>query len=174
MIKALVSLWKNIFNYSGTASRKDYWLGITANVILMYILIVPIALIFRFVPFITPDALAIVYIILIHLPVYSIYVRRARDAGWSKSALIWVTVCLPVFSGIVIGFLGTGSKLVTQKNPYSIFLKLICVGIGLFVYSSFASIFLFGTPEALSPITCAGLLLSTISIIVGYIVTNKK
>jgi uncharacterized membrane protein YhaH (DUF805 family) len=38
MWKTFISLWKNIFNYSGTASRKEFWLGSIMNIIAMYVL----------------------------------------------------------------------------------------------------------------------------------------
>ena len=42
MWKAFVSLWKNIFNYKGKSGRKEFWLGIVMNIIMMYAGLIPV------------------------------------------------------------------------------------------------------------------------------------
>ena len=48
MFKSWISMWKNAFNYTGTATRKDYWLALIMNVIVMYIGAIPCGLIAKF------------------------------------------------------------------------------------------------------------------------------
>ena len=67
MWKTFISLWKNIFNYSGTASRKEFWLGSIMNIIAMYVGLLPIAILFLLLNtfgvlhLISPIAFSIIY-----------------------------------------------------------------------------------------------------------------
>ena len=73
MIKAWLNLWKKTFNYCGKTTRKEYWLGLVANVIAMYILVIPYALILKEI---TESVAVTVYLIVVNLPAFSAYARQ--------------------------------------------------------------------------------------------------
>jgi uncharacterized membrane protein YhaH (DUF805 family) len=45
MIKAYNSMWKNIYNLSGTVTVREFWLACAGNIIAMYIALIPAAII---------------------------------------------------------------------------------------------------------------------------------
>ena len=47
MIKPWIKMWKNTFNYKGTATRKEYWITLLLNILYMYVFIIPYALIIK-------------------------------------------------------------------------------------------------------------------------------
>ena len=90
MWKAFLSLWKNIFNYKGVSTRKEFWLGALSQIIFMYIAVVPYALLLRVVTIPSPVFLA-VFFILMGVPLISLFVRRANDVK-SAAVVSFITV----------------------------------------------------------------------------------
>ncbi len=183
MIKSWLLLWKNTFNYKGETSIKTYWLSLIANVIAMYILVFPYALIFALIAkYFTVDfdgvLMSIPYLVVVHLPVLSIYFRRTNDVGWRISTTIYLAIVIPVFSGIIVGILPANT--ITNKFG-SLILKTLALGFGWFLYGIFLGIILYDDPTALMYLSAPGLLLylfvTELKFIVRYwsfTIGNKK
>ena len=127
MIKAWVNMWKNTFNYTGTVTRKEYWLALIMNLIAMYVLVIPYALITRCI---TDSFVAVVtvYLVVFHLPVLAIYFRRARGAGWKVRTAIYCAVTIPGISGFLVGIF---SEFAAFSKWYSLVAKLFALSFGL-------------------------------------------
>lgn len=168
MIKAWLDLWKNIFCYTGTVSRKEYWLALAANVIFMYLCVIPCALI---VKCFTDDWLSftVVYLIVVHLPVFSLYVRRARGAGWGIGGTLFYALVLPVISGLAVGILSS----VPVSRGRSIAARLFAISFALFFYGGVLGILINDDPVSIPALPMAGLALASATLI-GYGVKNRR
>ena len=132
MIKSWLDMWKNIFNYKGTVSRRDYWLALVANVIFMYAAAIPYALIAKCITD-NVTLVIVIFLIAVHLPVFALYSRRARSAGWSVFTTIYLTVTIPVLSGLLVGFI-SDCKAVGKGQGFM--LKIFALSFALWFYSS--------------------------------------
>lgn len=117
MIKAFLSMWKNTLNFSGSTSIREYWLALAANVIMMYVGIIPIGLLFTFVRVIgfvdyldkgTAAVVLMVYILIFFVPIIAMTVRRMRDTGFSWCPLVLLAVGVPALGIMIIGILKNG------------------------------------------------------------------
>lgn len=167
MFKSWLLLWKNIFNYKGQTTLKEYWLSLVANVIAMYIFVIPYALLLANFA-VNIYVCVISYLTIIYLPVLSIYFRRANDVGWRISTTIYLAIVIPVFSGIIVGILPANT--ITNKFG-SLILKTLALGFGLFLYGGFLGIILYDDPAALPYLSAPGLLLCSI-ILICYVLRN--
>lgn len=117
--------WKNYFNFSGLASRKDMWIVLLFNAIIIGVLN-------RVVP-----TLASIYSILILIPNISISIRRLRDGGHSAMPLIVVYVL--DFIGLLLIGLNYLFSWIPVVGWFSTFLLVWLPSIVVF----FASLYLF-------------------------------
>ena len=164
MLKAWLNMWRNIFNYKGSASRKEYWLAIIMNVIAMYVGVIPCALLAAlFADNVT--AFITVYLIAVHLPVISLYFRRARGAGWKLGTTVYLAITIPVLSGLLVGAI---------FHCGAVTAKALAMSFALFFYGGMLGLALYGDPGAIPFLPIAGLLLGTLTLIVYGIVSWRQ
>ena len=115
MWKAFLSLWKNIFNYSEKAGIKEFWLGSVANIIAMYVALIPVAIIILLlkpldlIKDISPIVLSAIHIGVFLVPLISLYVRRANDVGLKKFDILLTAVAVPAVGAMIIGLYPSNS-----------------------------------------------------------------
>jgi len=115
MIQAYLDFWKRYFDFSGTTSRKNYWLFVLADIILGFIAYLIVVLggagavlatkmsdkdfTMTGLPVISAIVILIVFIYLIAtiIPRIAIGVRRLRSAGFSAWLIIFMFVINIVF-----------------------------------------------------------------------------
>lgn len=126
MISAFKSFWKNAFNFSGRATRSEYWLFILANMIVVFILsfIMGIGTAinggkggFATLLFSIPYA---IYCVMAIIPCLSLNIRRLHDIGKSGWWYLWCSLLSPIcgIGGIImLVFLLTDSKPDNQWGP---------------------------------------------------------
>ena len=169
MFKAWKDMWKNTFNYTGTVTCKDYWLALIMNVIVMYVGVVPYALIAKNIT----DNVAVVvtiYLVAIHLPTLAIYFRRARSAGWKTGTAIYLAIITPIISGLIVGMI-LNCRVVSKG--YSMISKIFALSFGLFFYGGVLGLVLYGDPTAMPVMSILGLLLGSFTLI-GYGIVNWR
>ena len=162
MIKSWFDLWENIFNYKGKTNRKQFWLATIANIIAMYIFMIPYALILRKFPV---DAIiaSVVFIVIMTVPVLAIYFRRANDAGLRLGTTIYIALVAPIISGLFVGILPTDYSTNKEKALIG---KAFALSYGLFFYGGVLGIVFYGEPTAIPGLPAAGLLLGALTLIV--------
>jgi len=166
MITAWLNLWKNTFNYCGKTTRKEYWLGLVANVIVMYILVVPYALILKEITESVAVAVT-VYLIAVNLPVFSAFARRANDAGMYPSSTLFMALCAPIISGLLVGvYPSLPEKVKSGTLPG----RLFAISFALFFYGGVLGIVLNGDPVSIPALPISGLLLASLTLIVYGII----
>lgn len=169
MIKAWTSMWKNTFNFTGTVTRKGYWLALIMNVIVMYAGAIPYALVaFNITDNVT--AIVTIYIVIFHLPVLALYFRRARNTGWKTGTAVYNFVIIPILSGLIVGILSDRG---TIRKGYSFIAKTIALSFGLFFYGGVLGLALYGDPVAIPILPVSGLLLCSFTLI-GYGIVNWR
>lgn len=164
MVKAWLKLWRNTFNYTGTATCREYWLGLIMNVIAMYVGVLPCALLIKLVGNI--DVLIIAYIVFMQLPAFSIYFRRARGAGWKMGTAVYLAIVTPGISGLIVGMI---TQPVVVSKGQSLMLKLCALGFGLFFYGGVLGGILYGDPTAIPALPSAGIALIGIILIWNWV-----
>jgi len=165
MFKAWLQLWKQTADYRGKTSRKDYWSAILLHVITMYMFVIPYTLLLMLFTR-SVAVIATSYLILVHIPVFAMYVRRARDAGWTLGTTLYLAVATPVISGLLVGAFSS------RDTKSAIPLRFISVSLGyaLFFYGGVFGLLLYGDVTALPALPVAGLLLVAATLIVYGIV----
>ncbi len=158
MIKCWLSMWRNMFNYRGTVSRKEYWSACILNIPAMFIFCVPFALILRNFP-ISAEVASAIFIILFHIPAVALYFRRANDANWKITTTIFMAVGCPVLSGCIVGAFPSIPKGTLWPRFYSLTGKLFALSFGIFVYGGVLGILLFGDPTSIPWLSAGGVLL---------------
>ena len=176
-----MKLWKNIFNFKGTASTKEFFQSILANIIGMYIIFIPVLLLYAGILLILKQAgmtldaatgvavsyaVAAVFTGIFVLPMVSLLVRRIRDSEitwWLPAGLV---ILIPVIGFLIVG--------VMRKNPRILCLltkagwALLAGGLGGTLWSMLISMLLsdLTISEMVGPFClvfmCAGL-------VIGYI-----
>lgn len=169
MFKAWINMWKNTFNYTGTVTRKDYWLALIMNVIAMYVLLIPYALVTIYITDNLPVA-ATIYLVVFNLPALSIYFRRARDAEWKTGTAIYTAITLPIISGLIVGM---PIKAEYSKGD-SLTLKILALSAAISLYSGVLSFILYGSPNELPVVTTSGIFLGAFTLIVYGIINREK
>ena len=178
MWKAFVSLWKNIFNYKGKSGRKEFWLGIVMNVIMMYAGLIPVAILFLALNslgllfLISPVVFSCIYSAVFVLPLISLYIRRANDTGLRIVSSVLIALAVPVVGSLIVGLWPSNSGSAPVKLPWSIW--GVMLGIALYIYGGLGGTLIFGSVSAASPLVMLGVALMTISIIVGAIIVKLK
>lgn len=164
MLKAWLNTWKNIFNYRGTVTRKEYWLACVMNVLTMYVFMVPYALILSMFP-ISADICSGVFITVFLLPMVSLYFRRANDANWKVLTALFMALSCPIVSGLIVGAFPSVPKGVAWPRFYAITCKLFVLSFGLFLYGGFLGVIFYDDPTAMPFLCVGGLLLGTATLI---------
>ena len=100
MIQAYKKFWKGYADFSGSTSRRDYWLAVLANFIIAAILRIFAGPAGNRGPGLWITALASVYSLAVFLPSLAIAVRRLRDAGQGWANIFWMF--LPVVGSIIL------------------------------------------------------------------------
>ena len=176
MWKSFISLWKNIFNYTGKASRKDFWLGSIAEIIFMYLLLIPFALIvlpLRYMGFeitLSPLLFSIIHIGICVVPLLSLYVRRANDVGLKKFDIFLVAVAVPAVGAMFLGLVPPKCKILYRGLSWTY--RCFALGIGFCLYASFIGPFILGSIDAAAPMVGIGLVLTAFSMIIGAIIVK--
>ena len=163
MIKSWFDLWKNIFNYKGKTKRKQFWLATIANVIAMYVFVIPYALILRNFPVDSIIASVVVFIVIMTVPVMAIYFRLAHDACLRLGTTIYIALVAPIISGLYVGILPTNFS--TNKES-ALVGKALVLSYGLFFYGGVLGVVFYGDPTAIPGLPIAGLLLGAFTLIV--------
>lgn len=163
MIKSWFDLWKNIFNYKGKTKRKQFWLATIANVIAMYVFVIPYVLILRNFPVDSIIASVVVFIVIMTVPVLAIYFRRAHDACLRLGTTIYIALVAPIISGLYVGILPTNFS--TNKES-ALVGKALVLSYGLFFYGGVLGVVFYGDPTAIPGLPIAGLLLGAFTLIV--------
>ena len=164
MWSSFVSLWKNIFNYSGKTGRKDFWLGSIMDIIFMYVLLIPFAAIIYILNLvglaflISPIVWSVLYIGACLLPLISLYVRRANDLGMKKFDIFLVAVATPVVGAMVVGAISGG---VSTSRGLPWYMRGMLFGFGVYIYVGFIGVVL-NMMGALAPVVGIGMLLVVI------------
>lgn len=164
MKNAFISMWKNVFNYTGTVGRKEFWLACIAEVIFMYLLLIPEAIILIPLQLIgIPIMISTALFCTLHigfciLPLISLYVRRANDVGLKKAGKIYVALVIPIVGAMIMSLFPSDS--VEGNFPW--YVHLFIIGIGLGIY---ASIFFAFAPLLSEILMGIGLVLGAISLI---------
>ncbi len=125
MWNAFISLWRNIFDYRGRTTVKEYWLAVLMTYISLMIgafLLGKLVKVLDIGRFIEPLAVLGVYSFIILIPLVAMFVRRMRDTGLSKAIIICVNICMPFFGGIYLACLNSDN---TTESRRERFLKLI-------------------------------------------------
>ena len=178
MWKAFKSLWKNVFNFKGKASRKEFWLGSIAEIVFMYLLFIPTALIVVPLRYSGVDIASFVTVwCVIHiggclLPLVSLYVRRANDVGLGVFDTIFTAIVVPCAGAMFIGILPSCHTAFFKGSPMCV--RGFALGIGIFVYSCFISTLILDSINSMLPFAGIGLGLMTVSMVTGAILTSKK
>ena len=109
---AFILFWQNIFDFRGVTTRKDYWFGYLANLILIILVGIVAVVISSIVgdSFITPVVgITFGVVILVSFLGYilgsiSIYFRRMRDIGKTATFAVILMVCAAIpYVGIIPG-----------------------------------------------------------------------
>lgn len=160
MLKAWLNMWRNMFNYTGTSSQKEYWLACILNLPAMFIFVIPFALILRNFP-ISPEVAIALFLIVFHIPTLSLYFRRANDANWKALTALYMAFICPIISGLIVGAFPSIPKGTVWPRFYSITSKLFALSFGVFFYGGVLGILLFGDPTSLMWLSFSGLLIGT-------------
>ena len=163
MFKAWLNMWRNTFNYTGTATQKEYWLACILNVPIMYVLVIPFALIVKSFS-ISPEVASAIFLIAFHFPTLSLYFRRANDANWKTFTTLLLIIVTPIISGFIVGAFPSVPKGQRWPRFYSLIGKLFALSCGLFLYGGFLGIILHGDPIAFPGLSYAGLVLGTVTL----------
>jgi len=164
LLKAWLHTWKNIFNYSGIVSRKEYWLACIMNILAMFVFVIPYALIMRHLPISVGLGIVLFFIIFL-TPAVALYFRRANDANWSVLTALFMALALPIVSGLIVGVFSSIPKGKPWPQFYSIIGKIFALGYGLFFYGGFLGIIFFDNPTAIPVLCYSGLFLNTITLV---------
>lgn len=164
MLKTWLNTWKNIFNYSGTVSRKEYWLACIMNVPAMFIFVIPYALIMSNFQ-ISVEICVVSFFTIFLTPAVALYFRRANDANWNALTALFMALGCPILSGLIVGMFPSVPKGVAWPRFYSITGKLFATSYGLFFYGGILGGIFYGDPTAMPLLCGAGLLLGTATLI---------
>lgn len=171
LIQAWLLMWRNIFNYSGTASIREFWLGLVGNVIGMYAGIIPLALVLVLYAALggmmseqSALVLAIVYVLAMHLPVLSLLVRRMRDTGFTWPVLILMVIGIPMMGAMLIGIMKKAENAEPMNILQKIGLTLLLAGFGMALWGA-----LFNMLTGGEVLLGAGFVCMIVGLPIGYI-----
>ena len=99
-MRSFILMWKRMFDFKGTTSIGEFWIGLIVNFIVSIVLFSVLA---QSLEFETLSVVYLVYFVLFLFASLSMVVRRIRDADRSVANLLWVFV--PVLGEIIIFFI---------------------------------------------------------------------
>lgn len=167
-MKYLRTLWRNKFDFKGTATTKEFFLSLLANWAAMMVLLpVPAILLLGMLALgIGGNMLTVVgitvYMAVFLLPVPALTARRMRDSGHPIWYQLLMILGIPLYGLLLVGLLkpGTRKHCFLSKLAY----VLLPVGFGGILWS-----FLLFHTEVFEPIAMGMLLVIMVGIIVGGI-----
>lgn len=123
MIQAYVKMWKNAFNFSGRATRGDYWWAVLANMIIAVAIGVVMGILTLILAIISEDLatlgtiltsiVAYGYSFIAFIPGLSLVVRRLHDtgkSGWMYLICALGSACCGIGGIILLVFMCTDSQ----------------------------------------------------------------
>ena len=136
MISAFKSFWKNAFNFSGRATRSEYWFFMLDNVIIGFILGFLMGITGVLSDSGTPNFLVMaiyyIYLFAIIIPSISLVIRRLHDigkSGWWYLGLIALNLLCGIGSIVMLVFMcldstpdnqwGPNKKMMNAYNQYA-------------------------------------------------------
>jgi uncharacterized membrane protein YhaH (DUF805 family) len=169
MIKAYNSMWKNIYNLSGTVTVREFWLACAGNIIAMYIALIPAAIIMLLAKLIGIGTLIIpiiliLYIVLFLFPLIPLLIRRIHDSGFKPVTAVLLLLGIPVLGFILIGIVKFDPAKASFHILQRLGMYLLGIGAGMFFW---ACILFALMPNTFLPII--GLIFLTFGTILGYI-----
>ena len=173
-----ITLWKNTFNFKGKTGRKEFWLSCVIEIVFMYLLLIPFAIIASILRSMEVDleAFSTLFIIIelgiTFLPLFSLYVRRANDVGLKKFDIFCIAVFIPVVPAMFMSLFPSDYN--PSKKGLGLCLLGVMLGIGINIYSGFICTLCLNSIEKATPFVTVGLIISTISLIAGGIMQLKR
>ena len=168
-MRAWLQMWRLAICYKGCADRPCYWKALGMNIAVMYILLVPVALIFGRWMNLPVNAVMVVYLAAMNLPVPALYIRRARDSGWRMMDAVMLAVFCPVVSIVLMGVMPVGAH---KKPRFRFGWYLLGVGTAMFLYGGVLSAWM-NWKGAVSSLPAGGLLTIVASFILIALIEPK-
>lgn len=125
MMYYYTSFWKCYFDFKGTSTRKEYWIPMIINYLILFILLMGMFLSkdVSEVLFNTFITILILFAVAIVIPSVAIHFRRFHDAG-RKDTMLIVYYILSVISGIMSDF----------NNPIAVVVNVLWLIISIYVF----------------------------------------
>ena len=95
-MKYYIDFWKRAFDFRGVASRKQYWMAVLVNFVVILIL----GLIFGASGSTESITISDIYAVIVLIPCISISVRRLHDQN--RSGWLYLINLIPVIGSIII------------------------------------------------------------------------
>ena len=86
-------MWKNGFNFSGRATRRDYWMAVLFNMIVSFVVGFVAGLV-------QLPILGTIYVLAVMIPSIALSIRRMHDIN--KSGWVILLSLVPVVGGIIV------------------------------------------------------------------------
>lgn len=124
MMYYYTSFWKRYFDFKGTSTRKEYWIPMIINYLILFILLMGIFLTkdVSEVLFNTMIPILTLFGVVIVIPSIAIHFRRFHDAG-RKDTMLIVYYIFSVISGIMSDF----------DNPIAVIVNILWLIISIYV-----------------------------------------
>lgn len=124
MMYYYTSFWKRYFDFKGTSTRKEYWIPMIINYLILFILLMGIFLIkdVSEVLFNTMIPILTLFAVVIVIPSIAIHFRRFHDAG-RKDTMLIVYYIFSIISGIMSDF----------DNPIAVIVNILWLMISIYV-----------------------------------------
>lgn len=124
MMYYYTSFWKRYFDFKGTSTRKEYWIPMIINYLILFILLMGIFLTkdVSEVLFNTMIPILALFAVVIVIPSIAIHFRRFHDAG-RKDTMLIVYYIFSVISGIMSDF----------DNPIAVIVNILWLMISIYV-----------------------------------------
>lgn len=124
MMYYYTSFWKRYFDFKETSTRKEYWIPMIINYLILFILLMGIFLIkdVSEVLFNTMIPILTLFAVVIVIPSIAIHFRRFHDAG-RKDTMLIVYYIFSIISGIMSDF----------DNPIAVIVNILWLMISIYV-----------------------------------------
>lgn len=124
MMYYYTSFWKRYFDFKGASTRKEYWIPMIINYLILFILSMGM-LLTKDVSEVLVNAIITIFtlfVVVIVIPSIAIHFRRFHDAG-KKDTMLIVYYIFSVISGVMSDF----------DNPIAIIVNVLWLIIALYV-----------------------------------------
>lgn len=124
MMYHYTSFWKRYFDFRGASTRKEYWIPMIINYLILFILSMGM-LLTKDVSEVLVNAIITIltlFVVVIVIPSIAIHFRRFHDAG-KKDTMLIVYYIFSVISGVMSDF----------DNPIAIIVNVLWLIIALYV-----------------------------------------